>query len=169
MSGFAIRTDGQGWRVVDGPGPDAKDKLKTYPDPEFEVFSTEPPQPNNNVVWASVDVERDRRIDSGIKFDDVLYQFRAADRENIAGAAQLAFMAIVLNNAQPGDLRWSNPDVDFDWIAADNSRIPMDAQTVIAFGKAAAQRKDDMIKAGRILKDMPVIPVNYTDDEWWPE
>ncbi|WET12292.1 DUF4376 domain-containing protein [Pseudomonas sp. D3] len=168
MSGFAIRTDGQGWRVVDGPKPDADDVSKTYPDPAIEVFSTLLPQPNSDVSWASVDVERDRRIDIGITFDNVLFQFRSADRENITGAAQLAFMAVILNNAQPGNLRWSNPDVDFDWIAADNSRIPMDAQTVIAFGKAAAQRKDDMIKAGRTLKDMPVIPANYTDDEWWP-
>lgn len=87
-----------------------------------------------------------------------MYQSRATDRENISGAAQLGFMAVV-GGAQPGDLRWSDPDQDFEWIAADNSLVPMDAQTVVAFGKAAAERKQDLIFAGRQLKDMNPIPL----------
>lgn len=116
---------------------------------------------------ADVDAERDRRIDAGVEFQGVLFQSRAADRENIAGAAQLGFMAVVAG-AQAGDLRWSSPDQDFAWIASDNSLVPMDAQTVVAFGKAAAERKQALIFAARQLKDMEPIPADYTDDKWWP-
>jgi len=101
-------------------------------------------------------------------FNGVLYQSRTTDRENISGAAQMAFMAVV-GGAQPGDLRWSNPDQDFAWICAENTLVPMDAQTVVEFGRAAALRKSELIYAGRALKDMPAIPENYTDDQWWPE
>lgn len=114
-----------------------------------------------------VDVERDRRIDAGVEFQGVMFQSRMTDRENIAGAAQLGFMAVVAG-AEAGDLRWSNPDQDFAWIASDNSLVPMDAQTVVAFGKAAAERKQVLIFAARQLKDMESIPVDYTDDKWWP-
>lgn len=115
----------------------------------------------------SVDSERDRRIEAGIEFQGVRYQSRATDRENIAGAAQLGFMAMVAG-AQAGDLRWSNPDQDFAWIASDNSLVPMDAPTVVAFGKAAAERKQALIYAGRQLKDMEPIPADFADDKWWP-
>lgn len=116
---------------------------------------------------ADIDAERDRRIDAGVEFQGVLFQSRMTDRENIAGAAQLGFMAVVAG-AESGDLRWSNPDQDFAWIASDNSLVPMDAQTVVAFGKAAAERKQALIFAARQLKDMEPIPADYTDDKWWP-
>lgn len=116
---------------------------------------------------AAIDTERDRRIDAGLQFQGVTFQSRATDRENIAGSAQLAFMAMVAG-AHAGDLRWSNPDQDFAWIASDNSLVLMDAQTVVAFGKAAAERKQALIFAARQLKDMAEIPVDYTDDKWWP-
>jgi hypothetical protein len=114
-----------------------------------------------------VDMERDRRIDAGVEFQSVMFQSRATDRENIAGAAQLGFMAVV-GGAEASDLRWSNPDQDFAWIASDNSLVPMDAQTVVAFGKAATERKQALIFAARQLKDMEPIPADFTDDKWWP-
>lgn len=123
--------------------------------------------PINIPSGADVDFERDRRIDSGVEFNGVTFQSRATDRENIAGAAQLAFMAVV-GGAQGGDLRWASPDRDFAWIASDNSLVPMDAPTVVAFGKAAAERKEALIFAGRQIKDMGPIPIDYTDDRWWP-
>lgn len=116
---------------------------------------------------ALVDAERDRRIDVGIEFQGVVFQGRATDRENITGAAQLAFMAVV-GGAKAGDLRWSDPDQDFTWIATDNSLVPMDAPTVVEFGKVAAARKQSFIYAGRQLKDMEVIPRDFADDKWWP-
>ncbi|MFV1942747.1 DUF4376 domain-containing protein [Pseudomonas luteola] len=131
-----------------------------------ETFT--PPQPEVYQPTSSeIDAERDRRIDSGIEFNGVMYQTRVGDRENIAGMAQLAFMAIQ-EGAQEGELRWANPDEDFAWIAEDNSLVPMDAPTVVAFGKEAAARKLQLIKAARALKDMDPIPADYTDDKWWP-
>lgn len=114
-----------------------------------------------------VDLERDRRIDAGITFEGVQYQSRGTDRENITGAAQLAFMAIV-SGAQVGDLRWHGGDSDFQWIALDNSRVAMDAQTVVRLGKAAAIYKQALVFAGSNLKQMIPIPADYTDHRWWP-
>ncbi|BBT40868.1 DUF4376 domain-containing protein [Pseudomonas putida] len=122
--------------------------------------------PHMMVGSAHVDAERDRRIDAGVTFQNVLFQSRATDRENIAGAAQLGFVAVVAG-AQVGDLRWSDPNNDFTWIAADNSLVPMDAPTVVEFGRTVAQRRQALIFAGRQLKDMNPIPADYTDDKWW--
>lgn len=123
--------------------------------------------PVRQLTGAEVDAERDRRMDSGIRFKGATFQSRPTDRENITGAAQLAFMAIV-GGAKPGDLRWSDPDQDFTWIAADNSLVPMDAPTVVEFGKVAAARKQALIYAARQLKDKAAIPSDYADDKWWP-
>ena len=114
-----------------------------------------------------IDAERDRRIDAGVEFQGVMFQSREADRENIAGAAQIGFMAM-LAGAQPGDLRWLSQAEDYAWIAADNTLVPMDAQTVVEFGKFAAGRKQALIFAGRQLKNMSPIPADYADDKWWP-
>lgn len=138
-------------------------ELVTMTEAEIEAHLN----PKTTPTVLDIDTERDRRIDSGLQFQGVTFQSRATDRENIAGAAQLAFMAVVAG-AQPGDLRWSNADADFAWIASDNSLVPMDAQTVVAFGKAAAERKQALIFAARQLKEMASIPANYTDDSWWP-
>lgn len=123
--------------------------------------------PGAGPTAANVDAERDRRMDAGVVFRGVKYQSRPTDRENIAGAAQLAFMAIV-GGAQEGDLRWSDSAKDFAWIAADNSLVPMDAATVVEFGKMAAARKQALIYAARQLKDKAAIPSDYADDKWWP-
>jgi hypothetical protein len=101
---------------------------------------------------AYVMVRRDELVDGGVTFNGVEFQTRATDRENIMGASQLALMAII-NGAQPGDLRWASPDADFNWIAMDNSMVPMDAQTVIAFGQTAAARKQTLIMTARAIKD----------------
>ncbi len=118
---------------------------------------------------ADVDAERDRRIDAGFLFNGIQFQFqsRAGDRENIAGKAMLAFMAITAG-AQPGDLRWAKLGSDFVWIATDNSLVPMDAQTMVDFGKAAADHKEAHVFAGYQLKQMIPVPVDFTDDKWWP-
>ncbi|MBB3949900.1 DUF4376 domain-containing protein [Aureimonas jatrophae] len=115
-----------------------------------------------------VDAERDRRIDAGFLFGGTLFQARPADRENILGAASLAHMAVTLSGKKPGDLRWHDGDEDFRWIAADNSLVPMDAPTVIAFGQAAANHKSVHTFAARALKDADPIPTNFVDDGYWP-
>lgn len=154
---YAVKSDQSGFRAVSTPGDVEGD----------EYFSETLPELQALVTNAKVDAERDRRIDAGVNFRGDLFQSRATDRENIAGAAQLGFMAVVAG-AQAGDLRWSDPDEDFTWIATDNSLVPMDALTVVEFGKSAASRKQALIFAGRQLKNMNPIPADYADDKWWP-
>lgn len=120
-----------------------------------------------------VDTERDRRISAGFEFQGVRYQSRLPSASNpgdwdvFSGKALEALIAIMAG-AQPGDLRWSDPAADFAWIAADNSRVPMDAQTVIELGKAAAAHRSAHTFAGSDLKAMATIPADYTADHWWP-
>ncbi len=118
------------------------------------------------VTRANVDRERDRRIGAGFVYEGVLYQTRPSDRENISGVGTLALAAIIAGS-QPGDLKWENPDSDFGWIAADNSVVPMDAQTAFAFSQAAAAYKKHLIFAASRIKNMDVIPKDYKDDKWW--
>lgn len=115
-----------------------------------------------------IDRERDRRVANGFMFNDVLFQSRAQDQKRISGAGALAIVAVI-NGAQPNDLRWHGGDSDFAWIAADNSLVTMDAQTVIAFGQAAAAWESAHVFAARALKDMSPPPEAYDDDQYWPE
>ncbi|MBS0258381.1 MAG: DUF4376 domain-containing protein [Proteobacteria bacterium] len=134
------------------------------------VEDTETPPTEEPVVTSSmVDLARDIRIASGFGFNGHVYQTRPEDRENIAGAATAAIAAILVNNAQPGDFRWHGGDIDFEWIAADNTTHPLDAQTMFAMGQAAMAHKTAHIWAARALKDMDPIPADYaTNPDYWP-
>lgn len=114
----------------------------------------------------SVTRERDRRIAAGFVFDGKLYQSRATDRENIMGNAQLAFMAVT-GGAEAGNLRWADATADFSWIAADNTLVPMDAPTMLAFAKASAAQKARLIFKAREIKDIAPQPTDVTDDKLW--
>jgi len=133
--------------------------------PEGWTFAppSAPPATNENV-----DAERDRRTSGGFHFAGKLYQSRPEDRENIAGAATAA-LAAKINGAQPGNLRWADPDTDFAWIAEDNDLVPMDAQTAFAFAQAAMAHKQRLIFQARTLKDTNPIPSDYANDTYWPE
>ena len=119
------------------------------------------------ITSATVNAERDMRIASGFSFNGTMYDSRPEDQKRIAGAAQLAFMAIVAG-AQPDDLLWHGGTQPFAWIAQDNSIVTMDAQTVVQFGKAAAAWEQAHIFAARALKDMADIPQNFSDAGFWP-
>jgi hypothetical protein len=119
------------------------------------------------ITGNEVDIERDKRINDGFMFNGVKYQAAQNDRENIAGASQVALEAI-MNGAQPGDLYWHGGTSPFVWIASDNSLNPMDAYTMFNFGKAAMAHKQSMIFKSRAIKDMNPIPSDYTDNKYWP-
>lgn len=119
------------------------------------------------ISTGEVDMERDKRIDGGFAFDSKRYQSRPFDRDNISGATQAADLAIQAG-AQPGNVYWQNPTQPFVWIAEDNSYTPMDAQTVVQFGQALLLHKQDHIFAARTLKETDPIPLDYTDDKYWP-
>jgi hypothetical protein len=98
-----------------------------------------------------VDKERDRRIALDFEFQGKMFQARPEDVVNIGGAGTSALAAIVAG-AQPGNLRWSNPAQDFVWITSDNSLMPMDAHTCIAFANAYKARRTQMIFIASAIK-----------------
>jgi len=100
---------------------------------------------------AAVMVLRDHHIADGMMFQGHPYQTRQQDRENVAGASQLATLWLV-NGGDPNTLRWADPNQDFVWIDANNDLQPMSASTVIAFGKALAAFKSDCIFHALTLK-----------------
>lgn len=113
-----------------------------------------------------VSQERDRRIGLGFSFEGVMYQSRPADWEVYSGKALEAFIA-VMSGAAPGNFRWADTDADFAWIAADNSRVPMDAQTVIELAKAASAHRTKLTFAGSDIKALDPIPGDYGADWRW--
>lgn len=119
----------------------------------------------NEPTTNDVNSEAQRRM-AAFVFAGKNYDLVGESLINVSGAGTLALAAII-NGAQPGDLRWADPDEDFTWIADDNTRTPMDAQTTWAFAQtAAAWRKHHIYKA-RALKDMSPIPADYTSESYW--
>lgn len=116
------------------------------------------------VTAAMIDAERDRRIDAGIVFGGARFQTREKDREKIMGAFSLA-AAFLMTGGDPASLRWHGGASDFEWIAEDNSTVPMSAATVLAFGKAVAAEKSRLIFVARALKD--ALPADFTNDGYW--
>jgi hypothetical protein len=114
-----------------------------------------------------VNAERDRRLVADFTFRGRKFQRDPRSLQRITGAATLAGFALGAG-AQPGNLRWANPERDFAWIASDNSLMPMDAQTCFEFGQAAANVETSIIFAAKQLREMQSIPTDYTDDKWWP-
>ena len=145
-----------------------------FADPIEETLIYSPPEPTNDQVNA----ERDRRIDDGIIYDftaatggligEVEFQTDLPSRENIAGAATFAFMAMS-QGANTTNLRWASAEEDFTWIAADNSQIPMSAPLCLDFCTKAMSYKSALIKAARILKDADPTPQDYaSNNAHWP-
>ena len=117
---------------------------------------------------ADVDAERDRRLYGGFLFNSVPYQTDEVSIANILGSSQLAFMAIVAG-AQAGNYEWTGASTPFLYIAADNSKQQMDAQTVVNFAKAAAAFRSTIIYMGRAAKDALAAgqTVDVTADATW--
>lgn len=132
-----------------------------------------PPQITYTPTVDDVNAERDRRIDGGFNVDfggEIGIKPFDSDqeaRDNIAGAHSFALSAIVAG-AQPGNLRWADPNNDFEWICADNTKVAMDAITTLKFAAAAMGYKSAIITTARAIKDTDPIPENYDADELWP-
>jgi hypothetical protein len=128
----------------------------------------EPVEPEPVITKDDVDRERNRRLAQPFSFNGKMFQRDNESLKRITGAVPWATIA-VMNGAQPGDLRWNGGDEDFGWIAEDNTIMPMDAQTVIAFGQACAALELPLIRAARAIKDMVSIPDDYaTNEAYWP-
>jgi hypothetical protein len=125
------------------------------------------PPPPRHISATDIRRERDRRLRLDFEFQGVMYQRDPISVQRIAGAAQIATMAIA-QGAQPGDMFWHGGDAPFGWIASDDTVTLMDAQTVVAFGMAAAALETALIFAARHLRNMQPIPSDYANDKWWP-
>lgn len=107
-----------------------------------------------------VNAERDRRL-RRFTFEGREYDYidgKGSDQK-IAKRGNLAAVAVMT-----GGVGW--PDV-FEWIAADNSKVPMTALQFLDFSKAAADWEDRIMHAARRLKDMSPIPADFADDSRW--
>ena len=120
-----------------------------------------PPAP----ARADVNAERDRRTAETFVFQGTTFDLDPASLQRITGAATLAGFAIGAGSPV-GNLRWANASTDFQWIAKDNSKVSMDAQTAFAFGQAAANHVSAYVFAADEIKAMDPIPTDYTDDKW---
>jgi hypothetical protein len=121
---------------------------------------------NENYTFA-INVERDRRLTSTFDFNGNVFDCDEKSLARITGAATLAGFAVGAG-APVGFMTWHGGVNNFEWIAADNTLVQMDAQTCFAFGQAAANNQSLHIFAAKALKDMIPIPLNYKDDVWWP-
>jgi hypothetical protein len=114
-----------------------------------------------------IEVEFARRVSTfvyaGKEFDFV--DGKGSD-VNVAGAGTLALAAMIAG-AQVGNLRWADPNLEFSWVAKDNSSVLMDAHTTLAFAQTAALWKARHVYASRRLKDQATIPADYTSDAHW--
>lgn len=115
---------------------------------------------------AAINAERDRRLAADFTFNGKQFQRDATSLARITGAATLAGFAVA-QGSPAGNLRWANPARDFEWIASDDTRVPMDAQTAFDFGAAAARVETTLVFAGSALRAMSPIPADFTDDKWW--
>jgi len=120
-----------------------------------------------------IDAEKLRRTESRFYFAPVAggtpsrFDFDPESRDKIAGAGTLAGLATGAG-APAGYLRWANADIDFVWIAADNSLHPMDAPTCFRFGQEAAAHISAHVFAAKALKDADPLPADWHTDARWP-
>ena len=132
----------------------------------LEIFT--PPAPA--FTSSDIDAERDRRLAAGFIFGGKVFQAREQDLRNINGAATGAALAM-MQGAQAGNMRWQGGDSDFGWIAADNTIMPMDVLTMIAFGRAAMTHVERLTMVGRSLKDRLAAgeTIDISNDALWGE
>lgn len=115
---------------------------------------------------ADVNAERARRLSLPFTFNGNRFDRDPQSLARITGAATLAGFAVA-GGAQPGDTMWHGGSLPFSWITADNTLVQMDAQTMFAFGQAAAAVEEKLIFAAWAIKAMPEIPADYKSDARW--
>lgn len=159
----AVDTEGRIWH---GITPDGAGQIPAAVRAWVAAGNTPSAYVTSPITGNEVDLERDKRL-FVFTFGGKQYDFDPASQLNVSGAFSLA-LAAVIGGAGSGNFRWSDPDYDFAWIAADNTTVTMDAPTMVAFGKASAEWKSAHIYAARVLKDTNPIPADYKDNAHWP-
>lgn len=123
--------------------------------------------PTAIVTGDQVNAERDRRVAAGFAFGGHLIHSDDSSKIKISGAVQLATLAI-LAGAQPGNLRWHGGDADFGWGTMDGALLPLDAQSMVNLGKAAAAWEQAHYTAARAIKGLSPIPADFAAASRWP-
>lgn len=151
------------------PLPDGRIVGPAYDGWSLDGYSlTVTPPPEAPFATAElVNIERDRRMRGTFEFNGKVYGCDPSALQRITGAAALAGFYLAAGGS-PTNVNWHGRPEPFAWIAHDNSIEVMDAQTVFAFGEAAAANETAHIFAARALKDTVPIPTDFTDDSYWP-
>lgn len=169
MAMYQLTSDGMGViRTADGaliPNDSDNRYWREY-QAWLAAGNTPDPVPAVVVTNAMVNAERDRRAALGFTYNGVVYQSDSYSLDAIDRNAMLAFVAIT-NGASAGDLRWSDPNADFYWIAADNRHINMDARTLVGMAQASAAFSTNLTMKASTLKALSPIPSDYTADNYW--
>lgn len=134
---------------------------------EFDPVADAALDPDAQPTAQNVENERDRRLGAGFVFNGNEFDSDMLSIQKITGSALKANIAI-LGGAVAGDLRWFDPSEDFDWIAKDNTKVPLDAHDMAAMGDALAIHQKRIIYAARTLKDSNPIPSDFASDIHWP-
>lgn len=120
-------------------------------------------------VSTDVDEERDRRVDAGLIFENVMFKSDETARKRVSEFTPVATFAMQGDNPE-GDLTWGGfHSEDFYWVEGDKPPVPMDACTFTRFATAMMRRTNDHTVAARKLKDTDPIPGDYADDRHWPD
>jgi len=116
-----------------------------------------------------VNVERDRRIVGGFDYMGHHFQSDEFSQRNMADASQAADLVIAEDYRKADTYRWqAGATEDYYWIATDNTKVLMTAYDVRGLVQVMLRYKQAMIQNGRDLKDTDPIPMDYTDEQYWP-
>lgn len=118
----------------------------------------------------SVNVERDRRLAEGFLFRGMRFLVIGEAKTDITAMAVSATLAKA-DGFEAEEFRWQNPDRDFAWIAIDNSRLLLDAPSMVEFAKEAGRFSESHVMAARNIKDRILNGEHISDitlDELWP-
>ncbi|MBG6163645.1 hypothetical protein IWQ54_003313 [Labrenzia sp. EL_195] len=148
-----------GWRQV-SPKPGENFHF----DPDTDTWSPNP----RAISRDEVNIERDRRNFLDIVFQGVNFQADQVSRGRI-GHVVTSAIAAIMAGAQVGDLSWHGQTDDFAWIAKDNTKVPMDAQTLLSLSQVMAERERRLVVAANSIKAMDPIPTDFnTNERYWP-
>ena len=154
------------WRLIDEAEHARIRASRPRPEPNVWVQETPPPLPDV-FTGPTVEQERDRRIAKGFKFDGSLYPATPEDYSRIASFVSEA-TAAVATGIQGGNLRWHDKKEDFTWTDANGIPVPLDAQQMIALGRAANAHRLRLDRLAYKLMTRPGgPPPDFTDDSYW--
>jgi hypothetical protein len=99
---------------------------------------------------------------------NIMDAMQAADTAIAQGAGDFdySWQQQAVTKAPPGG--GGDTGTDYYWITADNFHLPMTAYDVRNLAQFMLRFKQRMIRNARSLKDLDPIPMDYTDDLYWP-